>query len=255
MSAYITAVVHHAGGVGKTTTVLNLGYSIAQRGYRVLLVDLDPQGDLSERLGLQPTAPSLGDALKTGRGVPLPVRCVWNEEAGIDVLPASLDDMAGVELALVQALQREQRVARVLAVYKEAYDFILLDCPPSLSLLTANALFAAGGVIIPVQAHAKAYRALNNVLTTIEDIQGYRDGWPQVWGFVITMREHTNAAAEVEAAVRAAYPGQVFATTIPKRTVLTVDSQYQAPIGVYAPQDASARAYAQLAEEVLARAQ
>src|SRR5690349_2287933 len=131
----ILAVAHHAGGVGKTTTALNLADNLAALGQRVLLVDLDPQADLSERLGLTSTLRTLAAALTTDPGPPAVQTCAWDERTPLDIVASDLDTMVGVELALTQAMGREQRLARALAPLRPHYDYILLDCPPNLSLL------------------------------------------------------------------------------------------------------------------------
>jgi len=261
---HVFAVVHHAGGVGKTTTVLNLGYSLAQAGHRVLLVDLDPQADLSDRrLGLQPVAPTLVDVLIAGEGTPAPVPIKWGNGVGIEVIPTSLDQAAfDLRLAGV-AIGRERRLSEALAgLPAEAYDYVLIDCPPNLSLVTTNALYAADGIIIPIQAQDKAYQHLPLVLDSIREVQKYRrrespdplHPLPALFGIVVTMTERTVMAREVEEQLRAGYGSLVFQTTIPRRTELALDDRHRAPVGVYAPAGQGDIAYRALAEEVIHRA-
>jgi chromosome partitioning protein len=252
------AIAHHAGGVGKTTTTSNLAYALAQAGQRVCVVDLDPQGDFSVRLGIVPVAPTLAEALLVPHGVPpLAQRCEWNG-VGFDVIASDLATMAGTELALMTLLSgREQRLRRVLAPLRPSYDYLLLDCPPSLSLLMVNALHAADGVIIPVQAEDKAVRQIEQVFKTLDDVNDYRDleNPVRVFGLLLTMVDRrAGMAGEVESALRAAYGDLVFGTTIPRRVDASADSRYQAPLGVYAPNNAAARAHAALAQEVISRA-
>jgi chromosome partitioning protein len=257
------AVVHHAGGVGKTTTTLNLGYGLAQAGYRVLLVDLDPQADLSDRLGLKPVPPALVDVLISGEGSPLPLTCRWKDSVELDVIPTSLDQAAfDLRLAGVQ-IGRERRLSEALVdLPGAAYDFILIDCPPNLSLVTTNALYAADGVIIPVQAQDKAYRHLPLVFDSLKEVQKYRrrespdpsHPLPLLFGILITMVERTVMAREVETQLRNAYGDLVFTQTIPRRNELAIDERHKAPIGVYAPDGAGDLAYRALAEEVISRA-
>lgn len=248
---YTLAVTHHAGGVGKTTTALNLGYSIAQTGRRVLLVDLDPQADLSDRLGIDP---DVGQGLATSllHGALLPILTTPH---GFDVVPSSLDTMAAVELALTQLMQREMRLAAALAAVAEAYDYALLDCPPNLTLLTANALYAADGVLIPVEAQPKAYRHVGKVLDMVKEVQRYRAGLPHLLGYVLTKTDRTNAAREVETSLRADAGPLALTTTIRRGTKLTEDSAWQGPVGWYAPTNGTAQDYAALAQEVIARAE
>lgn len=249
MTATIIAVGHHAGGVGKTTTALNLGYSLVQAGRRVLLVDLDPQADLSDRLGLEPPAGTdLAGALVRGLDPPL-----VTTEHGFDVIPSSLDTMAGVELALSQVYERERRVRVLLAELVPAYDYILLDCPPNLTLLTANAFYAADAVLIPVEAQPKAYRHLGNLRDMLGDVQRLRGGAPRVLGYLLTKVDRTLAARQVEEALRADAGPLAFTATIRRGTRLTEDSAYGGPVGWYAPANGTAQDYTDLAEEVITR--
>ncbi len=250
------AIAHHAGGVGKTTLTLNLGYALAAAGRRTLIVDLDPQADLSERLGLTPAAPTLAGVL-VGRvqGPPARRTCLWEGvEAHFDLVPGELSEMADVEVQLMALQMREQRLSRALAPLRRHYDILLLDCPPNLSLLTTNALWAADGVIIPVQSQDKALRQLPKIVGSITAVQEFRDGPPGVLGFVLTMADKREAmSAEVEQELRAGYGGDVFTTVIPRRTRQAEDARWHAPVALYAPRD-GATAYAALAQEVIARA-
>lgn len=248
----IISIAHHAGGVGKTTTTLNLGYALAEKGQRVLLVDLDPQADLSERLHLAAEEPTLATVLGTGRGDVRPVSCIWNG-VRIDVIPSTLD-MAGTELALAAVLNgRERRLSRVLKPLEDRYDIILIDCPPSLSLLTSNALYAGQWVIVPVQAQDKAYRAIPLVLATINDVGEYNNELPRILGFLLTLTGHTRIEDEVAQAVAQDYPDLVFQTSIPRLIEYVEDGRWGKPIGAYRPNGKGAAAYRQLAEELLER--
>jgi len=248
--AKIFAMAHHAGGVGKTTSTLNLGYELASLGQRVCLVDLDPQADLSDRLKLEPIAPTLAEALTTGKAIPTPITCTW-KGISLDVIPGSLD-MAGVEVALVGVMNgRERRLRQALTKLPIPYDFILIDCPPSLSVLTINAFYAAQAVIIPVQSQDKAYKAIPLVLSSIDDVGQYSD--LEVFGFLITMTGRTNLEKEVAAAVAEDYPTLVFATTIPRLIEYVEDNRWSQPIGAYRPNGEGAAAYRRLAAEVLER--
>jgi chromosome partitioning protein len=254
----VLAIAHHAGGVGKTTTTSNLAYALAGLGQRICVVDLDPQGDLSERLGVAPLPPTLAQAL-TGPNPrpPATQACVW-PGGGFDLVASSLEAMAGVELGLVSMINgREQRLRRCLAPLRSQYDYLLLDCPPNLSLLMVNALYAADGVIIPVQAQDKAYQQVGALLATIDEVNQYRDSDSPlaVFGLLLTMVDRRAAmAGEVEAALRASYGDLVFTATIPLRTDAAADRRYHAPLGVYAPNNAATTAHVALAQEVIARA-
>jgi chromosome partitioning protein len=240
--------------VGKTTTTLNLGYALAEQGQRVLLVDLDPQADLSERLRLAPdqNLASLAAVMATGRGEIEPVRREWHG-VRVDVIPSTLD-MAGTELALAAVVNgRERRLGRILRPLEARYDAMLIDCPPSLSLLTSNALYASGGVIIPVQAQDKAYRAIPLVLATIEAVAEYNNDLPKVIGLVVTLTGHTRIEEEVAGAVREDYPQWAFKTAIPRLIEYAEDSRWGMPVGAYRAGGKGAAAYRELAAEVMSR--
>jgi len=249
------AVVHHAGGVGKTTTTLNLGHSLARAGRRVLLVDLDPQADLSERLDQVPGTPSLAAVLLgKAAGPPARVTCHWsNSDVTMDLIAGRLEEMADVEPQLIAVQMREQRLARAIAPLRKAYDVILFDCPPSLSLLTTNAFWAADQALVPMQAQDKALRQLPKILGSISEVQQFREGPPALLGVLLTMTTNNRMSREVEQALREAYGDQVFDVTIPQRTRMAEDARWNAPVALFAPKD-GAEAYHALAQEVIHRA-
>lgn len=262
MSAYTIALAHHAGGVGKTISALNIGYGLAVSGARVLLVDLDPQGDLSTRLDIAPAEPTLGTALIDPSRAPRPVLAQWGDVT-LAVLPGDLN-MAGVELALIGVGSRELRLKNALTVAdpdgawaaaRDAYDYIIVDCPPSLSTLTQNAFYAADGVIVPVQAHDKAYMALPLLFHTIGDVNRFRQTPLRLLGLLVTMLDQTVMARQIADALRAEYGDKVFQSIIPARVAARAEHRRHAPVSFSAPDDATAVAYSALAEEVITRAQ
>lgn len=246
----ILAISHHAGGVGKTHLTLNLGYQLAKQGMRVLLCDLDPQADLSRRLGLVPGPPSLADTLISGRGYPEPIERRWNGTT-LHILPTDLN-MAGVEPQITGKTGAEQRLKRVLS--NMTYEYILIDCAPSLSLLTMNAWYAADGLLIPVQGEDKAYKALDLLYFTLQDVNQYRQPALDVFGLVATKVDtRERMGAEIVAALHAGYPS-TFTTFIPARADAKYEGRNQAPVSFYDKAGDVTRAYADLAEEVLNRA-
>lgn len=251
---YTIAVTHHAGGTAKTTTTLNIAYYLALAGKRVRIVDLDPQSDMSERLGVSPQAPSLTDALMNRGTSPQPVTLDWRG-VKVHMLPASLE-MADAERRLAGEPAREQRLMKALKPTAHHYDFTLIDSPPSLSVLTVNALYAADSVLIPVQAQDKAYRALAHVTDTIEDTAYWRgDGKLPILGILVTMVDNTSMSREIVESLQNSgkYGRYVFRTTIPLRADARYDHRNHAPIAVYKPTNDVAKAYQAVSVEVLER--
>lgn len=249
------AIAHHAGGVGKTTTALNLGYALAEMGASVLLVDLDAQADLTQRIAPGGLSSELPAALLHGQR-PTPHPFEWKNGTRIYLIPSNLEEMAGLELQLVGVQRREDRLAHTITASGTwAWDYILLDCPPALNLLTINALYAADSVLVPVQAQDKALRQLAPLQQTRYEVQAYRGGYePWLLGLLLTMTDHTRQAREAGEALRASYQDAVFDTTIPRRTIAADDGRWQAPVAIYAPDSPVAQAYANLAQEVVTRA-
>jgi chromosome partitioning protein len=253
----IIAIFHPAGGVGKTTTALNLGYTLAQQEQHVLLVDLDPQADLSDRLDLTGDTPqgTLARVLAAGKGTPTVMHAAW-KGIGFDVIPGSLEEMSGLDMKLAGAQKREERLTRALTSLLPKYDYVLLDCPPNITLLGVNALYAADSVLVPVQAQDKAIRQLATLFENVEEVREYRGGIkPAYLGLVLTMVDsRTRQGRAALQDLREEHGNLVFQTTIPDRTELQNDGRYSQPIGVYAPGHDAALAYWALAKEVISRA-
>lgn len=254
--ARVVSMVNQKGGVGKTTTTINLGAALAEYGRKVLLVDFDPQGSLSVGLGLNPHEmdATVYNALMQ-REVSITDVIVPSGVAGMDLVPSNID-LAAAEVQLVNEVAREQTLQRVLAPVLADYDFVLIDCQPSLGLLTVNALTASNGVIVPLECEYFALRGVALLKTTIDKVQERLNPHLEIDGVLGTMFDtRTLHGREVMDRLVEAWGEQVFHTVI-RRTVKFSDSTVAGePITSYAGKSTGADAYRQLAREVLARCQ
>jgi len=248
--ADVIAIANQKGGVGKTTTAINLGAWLALRGQRVLLIDIDPQANATSGLGVTAERGSIYDAM-SGQA-PLAALIVGSSEPGLDVVPSS-QDLSGAEIELVEAEGREYYLRRLIEPILTDWDFILFDCPPSLGLLTVNALTAAGQVIIPVQCEYLALEGLGHLAGTLERVRRGLNPALRLEGLVMTMFDpRTTLAHQVVAEVRRHFP-QAFQTVIPRSVRLSEAPSHGLSIAAYAPASSGATAYADLADELLAR--
>ena len=253
--AVVIALCNQKGGVGKTTSTINLGAALAETGRKVLLVDFDPQGSLSIGLGINPHTlkHSIYDLLIPRGGVTPDEVIVTSPVEGLDILPANID-LSAAEVQLVSEVAREQTLTRVLAGVRDRYDIILIDCAPSLGLLTINALTAADYVLIPLECEFFALRGVALLTDTIEKVQTRLNERLQVIGVLPTMFDHrTLHAREVLDRVLDAFGDTVFHTVI-RRTIKFPETTVAGePITTYASGSSGAEAYRSLAREVLAR--
>ena len=249
----IIACANQKGGVGKTTTVVNLATYLALAGDTVLVVDLDPQGNATSGFGLDrgEIVESIYEALiedASIAGTILPTAI-----AGLSIVPSSIA-LAGAEVELAPMQQRERRLARILAEIRGDYDYVVLDCPPSLGLLTVNALTAADAVIIPIQCEYYALEGLSQLIATINLVRNHLNPDLAIKGVVLTMYDsRTNLSAEVNAEVRKHLGATVFHTIVPRSVRLSEAPSYGLPIALYRPDSKGADAYALLAAEFRAR--
>lgn len=254
MAAQIFAFANQKGGVGKTTTAVNLGAFLAQAGRSVLLVDNDPQGNATTSLGIDPRglAVSLYDVLI--ERTPIQEAITLTDRVGLDLAPASVD-LAGAEVEMAGLLARENLLTRALAAVIHKYDYILIDDPPSLGLLTINGLTAAShGVIIPVQCEYLALEGLSMLLNTLRQVREVLNARLHVAGVVLTMYDgRTNLSQQVVAEVQAHFPNEIFQTIIPRNVRLSEAPSYGQTILSYAPASAGALAYQALAAEFMQR--
>jgi len=248
----IYTLVNQKGGVGKTTTTINLGAYLAQLGQRVLVVDLDPQANATSCLGVDKLGVQGGTYEALLGDSNLASYILLNERLKLSLLPSS-PSLAGAEIELVDELAREVRLRKAILLVADKYDYVLIDCPPSLGLLTVNGLMAAmDGVIVPVQCEFLALEGLGQLTQTIERVRSLLFPELNVRGVVLTMFDsRTNLANDVVAEVNRHFPEQVFKSVIPRSIRLAEAPSYGLPISAYAPTSVGAVAYESLAKELL----
>ena len=247
------ACANQKGGVGKTTTVINLGSYLALAGERVLIVDLDPQGNATSGLGFDrgSVERSIYDGVMDGTDIadlilsgPLP---------GLDLVPSAIA-LAGAEVELAPVEGRERRLARLLSEIVARYNYILVDCPPALGLLTVNALTAADTVLIPLQCEYYALEGLTQLLATLDLVRDHLNPGLAIKGVVLTMYDgRTNLSADVAAEARRYLGERVFKTVVPRSVRLSEAPSHGLPISRYSPDSTGAVAYAALAAELRTR--
>ena len=248
------ACANQKGGVGKTTTVVNLASYLASDGDRVLVVDLDPQGNATSGLGVDRASldRSVYDAVVDGHD--LEALIVQGTAPGVDIVPASIA-LAGAEVELAGIDARERRLRRLLEPIKGRYDVIFVDCPPSLGLLTVNALTAADAVLVPLQCEYYALEGLTQLLATIDLVRDHLNPRLALDGVVLTMADaRTNLSADVAAEARRHLGDKVYTTVIPRSVRLSEAPSHGLPISRYAADSRGAVAYAELAREFQTRA-
>ncbi|MGH8834429.1 MAG: ParA family protein [Actinomycetes bacterium] len=248
------AVANQKGGVGKTTTTVNFAAALATHGCRVLVLDLDPQGNASTALGVEHFAgvPSVYEVIIEGK----PLTEILRSAEGVDGLfcaPATID-LAGAEIELVALVARESRLARALSSFDEDFDYILIDCPPSLGLLTVNALVAAEEVLIPIQCEYYALEGLGQLLRNVDLVKLHLNPKLQVSTIVLTMFDgRTRLAAQVADEVRQHFEGLVLDTTIPRSVRISEAPSYGQTVITYDPMSTGALSYVDAARELAAR--
>ncbi len=248
----ILAIANQKGGVGKTTTAINLGAGLGALERRVLLVDSDPQGNATRGLGAKAFPPHLYHAL-SGE-VPLSATIRPSGFPNLDLVPTQRD-LVGIEVELVGEAGWERRLKGILAEVADRYDTILLDCPPSLGHLTINALTAADGVLVPLQCEYYALEGISELLATVQRVQGSLNPGLQIAGILLTMYDdRTNLSREVAEEVRSHFAGKVFETVVPRNIRLAEAPSHGLPIFQYDIKSRGAEAYLALAREVLRRA-
>ena len=253
--ARIIAVANQKGGVGKTTTTINLATAMAAIGSRVLVVDLDPQGNASTGLGIKHDRRVRGTYDLICGSAGLAESTVSSEVPGLSVIPSTVD-LAGVELELIDMERREYRLRESLAAVREGYDYVFVDCPPALGLLTLNALVAADAILVPLQCEFFALEGLSHLLKTIERIKRSLNPSLELQGVVLTMFDTRNNLTEMVAAdVRGFLGEKVYNTVIPRNVRVSEAPSHGKPVLLYDIRCAGSQAYIHLAKEVLHREQ
>lgn len=247
----IIAVANQKGGVGKTTTAVNLSACLAEAGKRVLLVDIDPQGNATSGLGIDrkkvPT--SVYDLLI--EDAPLADVVVPSRVEGLSVVAATID-LAGAEIELVPRMSRESRLKKALEPARTEYDFVLIDCPPSLGLLTINALTAADSILIPIQCEYYALEGLTQLMDTFKLVREALNPKLEIEGVLLTMFDgRTNLSIQVVEDVKRFFRGKVYGSIVTRNVRLSEAPSHGLPITLYDPRSKGAEAYADLAREVI----
>ena len=247
------AIANQKGGVGKTTSAINLGTALAATGKRILLIDLDPQGNASTGLGIKHAARTVSSYNVLIDDAPIATGVVKTGIPGLDVLPATVD-LSGAEIELVELDARTHRLHRALNLTTQHWDIVLIDCPPSLGLLTINAMVAADALLVPLQCEFFALEGLSQLLSTVERIRSRFNPSLSILGVALTMYDRRNRLTEqVSTDVRAVLGRVVFDTVIPRNVRLSEAPSHGLPALIYDHRCNGSQAYIALARELIAR--
>lgn len=247
----ITAIANQKGGVGKTSTCVNFSAALGLMGYDVLLVDMDPQGNSTSGIGIErgDLAASVYELLV--EDLPLDECVVPTEWKNVSAVPATID-LAGAEIELVSAMSRETRLKKSLK--GATYDHIIIDCPPSLGLLTLNSLVAADSIVVPIQCEYYALEGLSQLMNTIELVRSHLNAALELDGLLLTMFDaRTRLSKDVAAEVRSRFPDEVYKTTIPRNVRISEAPSHGMPIQYYDPSSVGTTAYNKFTKEAVRR--
>ena len=249
--AKIIAIANQKGGVGKTTTAVNLSACLAYKGKKVLIIDIDPQGNTTSGLGIDKKKidRSIYDVLINDEDIEATLLDTPIEN--LKLCPSNIQ-LAGAEIELVSVISRETRIRSVVSEIRDKYDFIIIDCPPSLGLLTINALTAADTILVPIQCEYYALEGLSQLMNTVKLVQKHLNPSLDVEGVVLTMFDaRTNLSIQVVEEVKKYFRNKVYRTIIPRNVRLSEAPSYGLPIILYDPKSKGAECYLELAEEVI----
>jgi chromosome partitioning protein len=249
----VIAIANQKGGVGKTTTAVNLSACLANLGHRVLLLDIDPQGNATSGIGIDKKVikTCIYDALINE--IPVEKVIYQSKQQKLFVIPATIQ-LAGAEIELVSTISREVRLRRVIEPVKNNYKFVIIDCPPSLGLLTLNALTAADYILVPIQCEYYALEGLGQLVNTVNLVKKHLNGGLKIGGVLLTMYDNrTNLSSQVAGEVRNYFGDLVFDSVVPRNVRLSEAPSYGESIIDYDPRSKGAEVYKNLAEEVLLR--
>ncbi len=251
----VIAIANQKGGVGKSTTAVNLSTSLAQNGKKVLLLDADPQGNATSGMGLDKSKLKATIYEVMIDQLPLGEAIVDTIVEGLSVVPATTS-LAGAEIDMVSMLSRETILKRAIDEYRGNYDYIYIDCPPSLGLITINALTASDGVLIPVQCEFYALEGLGQLLNTIKLVQKHLNTRLEIDGALLTMYDsRTNLSTDVADEVKKYFHNKIFKTVVTRSIRLSEAPSHGKPIAIYDPKSKGAEQYEELAKEVMERGQ
>lgn len=248
---YVIALANQKGGVGKTTTSVNLGAGLAELGQRVLLIDIDPQGNATSGTGIQ--KPSIEQDVYDVliNDAPLKETILQTAHEGLDIVPTTIQ-LSGAEIELTSMMARETRLKDAIGTVEDDYDYILIDCPPSLGLLTINAFTASDSILIPVQSEYYALEGLSQLLNTIKLVQKHFNPDLKIEGVLLTMFDaRTNLGQQVNEEVQKFFGDKIYETIVPRNIRLAEAPSHGLPIIDYDPKSKGAEVYMQLAKEVL----
>ena len=249
----VIAIMNQKGGVGKSTTAVNLSAALGEKNYKVLVVDFDPQGNTTSGLGVDKNAveKSVYDAILND--VPMSEAVENSTSHNVFVIPATIQ-LAGAEVELVQADERETRLKKAIDEIKDSFDYIFIDCPPSLGLLTVNALVAADKLLIPIQCEFYALEGVTKLLDSMKRVKTRLNPTLDIYGVLMTMYDgRTTLSRQVVEEVRSYFGRLVFETLIPRTVKLSEAPSFGQPITLYDPSGKGAQSYMSLAKEVIAR--